>query len=84
MTTFHGPPLEDDPDAEPLTLGSFLAETVARHSRREAVVHHAADGRLSWTYEELLLASRNVARSLIASGIGPGDRVALLMGNTPT
>ena len=83
MTTFHGPPLEADTDAEPLTIGGFLAETVARHGMREAVVSYNPNGRLSWTYGGLLGAAHAIGRSLIACGVEPGDRVALLMGNRP-
>jgi acyl-CoA synthetase (AMP-forming)/AMP-acid ligase II len=84
VTTFWGPPLSEDPDGGALTLGGFLRECVAAHGPREAVVSHNVEGRLSWTYENLESASRAVARALVAAGIEPGERVALLMGNRPS
>ncbi len=83
MTTFRGPPLSEDPDGGPLTLGGFLRASVAANGPREAVVSYNENGRLSWTYEALENASRAVARSLIEAGIEPGERVGLLMGNRP-
>jgi fatty-acyl-CoA synthase len=83
VTTFWGPPLSEDPDTGALTLGGFLREAVAAYGPREAVVAHNANGRLSWTYDDLHSAARAVARALIAAGVEPGERVALLMGNRP-
>jgi fatty-acyl-CoA synthase len=83
VTTFRGPPLSEDPDGGALTLGGFLRETVAANGSREAVVAYDADGRVSWTYDDLEREARAVARGLIAAGIEPGERVALLMGNRP-
>ena len=84
MTTFHGPPLSADPDALSSTLGGFLHDAAAANGPREAVVAHNANGRLSWSYDDLEAASRAVARGLIAAGREPGERVALLMGNRPS
>ena len=84
MTTFWGPPLSGDPDAGALTLAGFLRECVATNGPREAVVAYNANGRLSWTYENLENAARGVAHALIAAGVEPGERVALLMGNRPS
>ena len=84
MTTFHGPPLSEDPDARAETLGGFLRSVAAEHGAREAVVAYNDNGRLSWTYKDLEQAARTVARGLIAAGIERGNRVALLMGNRPT
>jgi acyl-CoA synthetase (AMP-forming)/AMP-acid ligase II len=39
--------------------------------------------RLSWSYDELLARSLEVARSLVASGIGREERVGILMTNRP-
>ncbi|MFY9587434.1 MAG: class I adenylate-forming enzyme family protein [Actinomycetota bacterium] len=84
MTTFWGPPLSEDPDTGALTLGGFLRESVAANGPREAVVAYNANGRLSWTYADLEGAARAIARALIAAGVEPGERVALLMGNRPS
>ena len=52
-TTFCGPPLSEDPDASPSTLGGFLRDAVAANGPREAVVFHDSQGRLSLTYDDL-------------------------------
>src|SRR5207249_1484100 len=74
VTTFTGPGPEDDPDAAgPLTLGAFLRDAARRFGAREAVVFHAPEGRVSWSYEELDRHARSVGRALIASGLAPGE-----------
>jgi long-chain acyl-CoA synthetase len=55
----------------------IFARTLARHPDREALV--AGDIRL--TYRQLALQAERIAAGLAQSGIGPGDRVALLLGN---
>jgi len=59
------------------TFGHFLAEVVARHGERPAVV--GAGGSL--TYRDLESESRMLARALIGAGVVKGARVALLMAN---
>jgi acyl-CoA synthetase (AMP-forming)/AMP-acid ligase II len=84
VTTFRGPPLSEDPAARAETLGGFLQAVVAKNGPREAMVFHNENGRLSWTYDDLLSASRAVGAALLQAGLEPGERVALLMGNRPT
>jgi acyl-CoA synthetase (AMP-forming)/AMP-acid ligase II len=55
-----------------------LERAAATFSGQEAVV----DGDARWSFEELLDESRRVAHCLVASGIGPGDRVALWAPNS--
>lgn len=83
MTIFRGPPLETEGDTGARTLGSFLAELAERHPSREAVVFHSSEGVVRWTYEELETHARTIASSLVAAGLGSGERVAVLMGNRP-
>lgn len=83
MTTFHGPPLDNEQHPAE-TLGGFLRNVVAANRDREAVVAFDADGRLSWTYRDLENAADSIARGLVAAGVAPGDRVGLLMGNRPS
>ncbi|MCI5077445.1 AMP-binding protein [Oricola sp.] len=59
-------------------LHDILTGGVARHADRVAVIFR--DRKL--TYEQLLLASRIMAAALRASGLRPGDRVALLDENS--
>lgn len=83
MTTFRGPPLETEGRTGPLTLGAFLSELAARHPSREAVVFHARQGVVRWTYAGLDAQARTIGRALLAAGLRPGERVAVLMGNRP-
>ncbi|MGI8753679.1 MAG: AMP-binding protein [Acidimicrobiales bacterium] len=57
------------------TIGANLAGTVARVGDREAMVDVASGRR--WTYTELQAWVRSVAKGLLASGVTPGDRVAI-------
>lgn len=59
------------------TLPALLRERAATMGEREAVVDRAH--RLS--YRELHQAVQACARGLAALGVGPGDKVAVLMGN---
>ncbi|MEP6561596.1 MAG: long-chain fatty acid--CoA ligase [Nakamurella sp.] len=60
-----------------LTLAAILAESAIRYPDREAVVM----GQQRISYASLWQQSRKYARVLSDAGIGPGDRVALLMPN---
>ncbi|MDT7572416.1 MAG: long-chain acyl-CoA synthetase, partial [Actinomycetota bacterium] len=62
-----------------LTIASILAESAVRHADRTAVVL----GELRLTYAQLWSAARSYAAVLRDRGVGPGDKVALLLPNTP-
>ncbi|MCU1691793.1 MAG: long-chain fatty acid--CoA ligase [Frankiales bacterium] len=62
-----------------LTIASILAESAVRHADRTAVVL----GDLTLTYSQLWAHARQYAQVLKDQGIGPGDKVALLLPNTP-
>ena len=62
-----------------LTIASILAESAVRHADRTAVVL----GDLRLTYEQLWRHARQYAAVLRDKGIGPDDKVALLLPNTP-
>lgn len=62
-----------------LSLASILAESALRHPDRTAVV--AGSERIP--YAGLWAQARRYAQHFIDSGIGPGDRVALLLPNVP-
>jgi acyl-CoA synthetase (AMP-forming)/AMP-acid ligase II len=83
LSLVHGPPLADEPGQGALTIGGYLREVVARHGPREALVLRKGAHRLSWTYDELLAHSIEVAAALIASGVGRDTRVGILMTNRP-
>ena len=83
MTTFRGPPLESEEASRGETLGSFLTTLAGEHGPKEALVFHGSGARESWSYRDLLDRSRAIARALLAEGLRPGERVAVLMGNRP-
>ncbi len=56
----------------------MLAEAVAQHPEREALV--CGEQRMTW--HALDIVARRVAGGLVALGVVPGDRVALLLGNS--
>jgi long-chain acyl-CoA synthetase len=62
-----------------LTIASILAESAVRHADRTAVVL----GPTKVTYRELWHGARQYAAVLRERGVQPGDRVALLLPNTP-
>ncbi|MET1756420.1 class I adenylate-forming enzyme family protein [Novosphingobium sp. RD2P27] len=76
-----GIPLSEEKGIGPLTLGQYLRELAWAHSSREAVVQREGDLVERWTYAELWNHSIDVARALIASGVGKGTRVGILMTN---
>lgn len=84
LSIVHGPPLADEPGQVALTIGGYLKEVAQRYTGREALVMRLASGeRLSWTYDELWSRSVDVAKTLIAAGVGKGTRVGILMTNRP-
>ncbi|MGB6061066.1 MAG: AMP-binding protein, partial [Candidatus Aquilonibacter sp.] len=62
-----------------LSLASILAESATRHPERTALV--AGQERIG--YARLWEEARRYAARLRAMGVGPGDRVAILVLNTP-
>jgi long-chain acyl-CoA synthetase len=62
-----------------MSLKRMLEETVARYGGKAAIV--SGDCRLSYT--ELDEASNKVANALIGLGVNKGDRVAMLLSNSP-
>ena len=62
-----------------LSLASILAESARRYPDEDAVV--IGPQRISYT--DLWEQTRRYAAVLAAEGVGPGDRVALLMPNVP-
>jgi acyl-CoA synthetase (AMP-forming)/AMP-acid ligase II len=83
LSLVHGIPLAEEPGQGAWTIGGYLREVVARHGPSEALVLRKGDHRLSWTYDELLARSIEVAAALIASGVGRDTRVGILMTNRP-
>lgn len=63
----------------PLTVASILAETAARRPAHPALVL----GDLRLPYSAVWDQAKRYAAVFRASGIGPGDRVSILLPNTP-
>lgn len=59
------------------TIPGLIAEVAQEYSGRTALIA----GEISLTYAELQAKVARFSRALIASGVAPGDRVAILMGN---
>ena len=77
----RGIPLEEEAGIGPLTLGAYVREIAARHGRREAAVIRIDGEDHRWTYDDLLARSMDVARALVACGVGRGTRVGILVTN---
>ncbi|GIF62703.1 AMP-binding protein [Asanoa ishikariensis] len=63
------------------TIGQNLARTAARFPDREALVDVPSGRR--WTYRELAADVDELARALLAIGVGKGDRVGIWAPNRP-
>lgn len=63
------------------TIGANLRRSAAAHGAREALVDVPSGRR--WTYDELLEDVDRLARALLASGVGRGDRVGIWAPNVP-
>lgn len=78
-----GIPLEEEPGLGAMTLPAYAREVTTRFADREAMVIHTPQGVERWTYGALWQRSVEVARSLIACGVGKDSRVGILMANRP-
>ena len=63
----------------PKTLPAMVRQAAVSHPERAAIVDHEE----TISYAQLLSYSESVARSLIALGVAPGDRVAVWAPNLP-
>jgi len=83
--TLTGPPLHDAAGIGALTIGGVLVEQCARFPEHEALVFDdpLLGGTVRWTSSDLLGHARGVAKALLATGVGKGSRVGVLMGNRP-
>ncbi|MFI0355031.1 class I adenylate-forming enzyme family protein [Actinomadura sp. 9N407] len=84
--TLAGPPLHEATGIGALTLGGILTELCAWVPDDEALVFDdplLGGATVRWSYADLGRQARRVAKALVASGIGKGARVGVLMGNRP-
>jgi fatty-acyl-CoA synthase len=73
--------LENPPWVEGHTIGSMLAESVARHGDRDALAFPKLG--LKTSYAEFADQVDTAARGLLAMGIQPGEHVAVWATNVP-
>ncbi|MBU6269180.1 MAG: acyl--CoA ligase [Sphingomonadales bacterium] len=84
MAIIHGIPLAEEPGQGAHTLPGLLREACTRWPGNEALVFHHPDGTIErWTYGDLWSRAVEVARSLVALGLGRDARVGILMTNRP-
>lgn len=83
LSIVKGVPLSEEPGIGALTMSGFLREVTTRFADREAVVLRSADGTVRWTYAMLWDRAVEVARALIACGVGKDSRVGVMMTNRP-
>ena len=83
MSIVRGIPLQEEPGQGAHTIPGYLREVTQRYAGAEALVMHTAAGVERWSYEMLWERSVEVARALIASGVGKDSRVGILMVNRP-
>jgi fatty-acyl-CoA synthase len=83
LSILKGPPLSEEQGLGVLTLPGFLREVTTRYADREALVFRTPEGVERWTYSTLWQRSVEVARSLLALGVGRDSRVGVMMTNRP-
>lgn len=76
-----GIPLSEEKGIGALTLGGFLKEVSSRYAEREAAVMGSGEQARRWTYHDLWNDSMQLARALVARGVGKGTRVGILATN---
>jgi fatty-acyl-CoA synthase len=81
LSIAKGMPLGDEPGLGALTLPGFLREVTERYADREALVMRTSNGVERWTYSMVWERAVEVARALVAVGIGKDSRVGVLMTN---
>jgi len=83
LSIVRGIPLQDEPGLGALTIPGYLREVTQRYAEREALVMPTPQGMQRWSYTRLWQKSVEVAKALIASGVGKDSRVGILMTNRP-
>lgn len=81
LSIVHGIPLSEEQGIGPLTLGGYVREVTSRYGSAEAAVMRIGDNVERWTYDDLWNRSMEVARALMACGVGKGTRVGILTTN---
>ncbi|WP_353476242.1 AMP-binding protein (plasmid) [Salipiger sp. H15] len=64
-------------------LGALLAERAAALPERAALIFDEAGFLASWTYAQLDARVTELSKALLARGVAPGERVAVMSANCP-
>jgi fatty-acyl-CoA synthase len=83
LSIAKGPPLSEETGLGTLTLPGFLRDVTTRFAAREALVMQTPGGVERWTYSMVWERAIEIARALIAGGVGKDSRVGILMTNRP-
>lgn len=87
LSIIHGPPLSEEEGLGDLTLSGWFRFICENGGASEALVYYEGGlengQRVSWSYADLWSRANEVARALIACGVGKGTRVGILMTNRP-
>ncbi|MBW8754615.1 MAG: AMP-binding protein [Sphingomonadales bacterium] len=83
LSIARGIPLAEEQGIGALTLGGYLREVSQRYGPGEALVLREGDHVVRWSYAELWDRAIEVARALVACGVGKGTRVGILQTNRP-
>jgi fatty-acyl-CoA synthase len=83
LSISRGIPLAEEQGVGALTLGGYLREVTQAYGANEALVLREGDSVVRWTYGELWQRAMEVARALVACGVGKGTRVGVLQTNRP-
>jgi fatty-acyl-CoA synthase len=81
LSISRGMPLSEEQGLGALTLGGWLREITAKWGPREAAMISINGETIRWTYDDLWERSMEVARALVATGVGKGTRVGILQTN---
>lgn len=83
VSLVRGIPLSEEAGMGTLTIPGYLQDVCSRYADREAVVIHTPQGVVRWRYQDLWDRSVEVAKALMAAGVGKDARVGILMTNRP-
>jgi acyl-CoA synthetase (AMP-forming)/AMP-acid ligase II len=83
LSIISGRPVSEEEGLGALTLSGWFREVTERFGPREALVWHGPGGETRWSYDDLWDRAQDVARALLACGVGKGTRVGVLMTNRP-
>jgi fatty-acyl-CoA synthase len=82
LSLIKGIPLTEEPGLGSLTIPGWLHDITERFGEREAIAEpRPGEPTLRWSYGQLWNNAMRVARALVASGLGKGERVGILATN---